>query len=1421
MANPNASICSSALSSPPSTPALNSSLENYLVENDWSGYSADVFRDVLNLQSPTRADDGSGGLIFPNPNPQGGSAPEEDLDEVEADREADQEEDENEDEDEEEEEDEEDEDEEYQLEDSSPIRPPPGSTAKQPLRREGFHSNVPLRLPPRADEPQLGGGYPRLEAEPLPPDQQPSTRLRRDIRASARANADAIALHTMRAATTHAPEPPSAPPIASTSAAPAADQPPPPRPTTPTPAPPPKVPSRQFIDSPSKLARSTSIEPSGESIAQGRAAPKPHSRSTSVKPQLFTKKELRARRAAKAAAEATTAMGTVEEDINLPPPPPHSNMWEAFPIPPPPNRRPPPQDWFAGPVPKHNTPPPNYGTKPTAPTAEVVPPSAEVVSPSAEAGAPSNSTKTGGPAGLFEDDGHVEYASHPRHPSAVTDDVGAMSDVDPATPADNATSEDERSEGRSLTDIAYEVEEVEEAEEASNAGEDIVMVPINENTGRHSKEHKDAIHAYVVEVKQLCEVYHRESNIPMDRLYKALVEAISPSRRSGNNGWNIYQGFATDPRNAMTEYKRFNTKFTSNDPEKLPQFTPAMLSDMYSLFKKANPNGRAKQALEAYEALTESEKTQTIISRQRLFDKFREGFKSMMEDLDEKKFNAIAFVVGRFVHDDLELGEVIATPALAESFSSFFKDPETGAGYSNSDLLGVAKICALVHQASNEFSKGTVIPAFAPAPNPARGATASTSAKPARASAATASTSAEPVHTFAATSATSATSATEHLGTSAPEISTPADDLPAVVVKEEEEKGGTGGKRAYQLDWRLSTGTNVKILPNKTEDLHWLQDRFNSMSQTLFKIEFFSRGTGNTFPWHTLPRLLARKGYRIVGWPDNIRLPATPVKGRIRGWEVGGSLKCRGSALRCWSLNGLGMVFAWNAILPLLTKPANMTTLLFSPMTTASHPPPTPTSWTISGKQAAARSSIVKNETGIYTRQHSTSSVQGLRPSTPVLRKHPAFPMKEDKLSDVEVDDEEEAPEAPSRSRAASKKQKSTSKPTAEVSKPTAKVATPTAKVATPTAEASGSSKRRPQPKPVTKPVAKSNPDAMDVDEGKGKAITTEQESDDDRPLITVDDHNGHGYLDPDDSEYVEAQPKVKKPKGKAKAKGGKGKGKEKEKQEEKEKEKDSKRPRSPTSSDFFAPDVEEVERPAKKAKADTRKGEGEVARGTSLGPSAARTATSAAPTATSANANPLETKDKKVTFDTSEHPLDPKDGLAKKMARQAARRPIPPIPAVGDDGRTTRSRTAAKSATVESTPEEPTVTPAYIRASPPPNTYYKGVMYSTNGEATPIGTVVEETGTRAHYLIPPRAAPSAPSGGSSSSAAAAAPFFLPSSLGLHRPSYQQQLQQPPRQQVAEAQQRMTAASAAGAFTMDLVNDYTAVKSQLDSVTFS
>ncbi|KAK7013301.1 hypothetical protein R3P38DRAFT_3207428 [Favolaschia claudopus] len=394
MANLNTSICSSALSSPPSTPALNSSLDNYLVENDWSGYSADVFRGVPNLQSPTRTDDGSGGLIYPNPNPQGGSAPEEDLDEVEADRDADQEEDDDDEEEEDDDDEDEDSEEEYQLEDSSPIRPPPGSTAKQPLRREGFHSNVALRLPPRADEPQLGGGYPRLEAEPLPPDQQPSTRLRKDIRASARANADAIALHTTRAATTHAPEPPSAPPIASTSAAPAADQPPPPRPTTPTPAPPPKVPSRQFIDSPSKLARSTSIEPSGESIAQGRAAPKPHSRSTSVKPQLFTKKELRARRAAKAAAEATTGMATVEEDTNLPPPPPHSSMWEPFPIPPPPNRRPPPQNW--GPEPKHNTPPP----KPTAPTAEVV-------SPSAEAGAPSNSTKTGGPAGLFEDDGHV------------------------------------------------------------------------------------------------------------------------------------------------------------------------------------------------------------------------------------------------------------------------------------------------------------------------------------------------------------------------------------------------------------------------------------------------------------------------------------------------------------------------------------------------------------------------------------------------------------------------------------------------------------------------------------------------------------------------------------------------------------------------------------------------------------------------------------------------------------------------------------------------------------------------------------------------------------------------------------------------------------------------------------------------------
>ncbi|KAK7013300.1 hypothetical protein R3P38DRAFT_3207427 [Favolaschia claudopus] len=1005
-----------------------------------------------------------------------------------------------------------------------------------------------------------------------------------------------------------------------------------------------------------------------------------------------------------------------------------------------------------------------------------------------------------------------------------------MSDVDPATPADNATSEDERSEGRSLADIAYEVEEV---EEASNAGEDIVMVPVNENTGRHSKEHKDAIHAYVVEVKQLCEVYHRESKIPMDRLYKALVDAISPSRRSGNNGWNIYQGFATDPRNAMAEYRRFNKKFTSNDPDDLPQFTPAMLSDMYSLFKEANPDGRAKQALEAYEALIESEKKETIISRQRLFDKFREGLKSMMEDLDEKKFNAIAFVVGRFVHDDLELGDVIATPALAESFSSFFKHPETGAAYSNSDLLGVAKICALVHQASNEFSKGTVLPAFAPAANPARGATTSTSAKPARASAATASTSAQPIRTFAATSATSAT---EHVGTSAPEMSTSADDLPAaaddlsaVVVKEEEEKGGTGGKRAYQLDWRSSVGTNVKILPNKSEDLHWLQDQFNSMSQSLFQIEFFSRGSSNTFPWHTMPRLLARKGYRVVGWPDNIQLPRDTSKQKNKGMGSWRKIEVSWVSLALLEFERTGYGLRMERHTAAVDEDGKHDDFVILTHDYRLPPPTDPNQldhfWrTGGGKKLHCQ----KGNGDIYEATYDLIRA-GSPAFDPILVKHPAFVMKDDK-SDAEDDDgEQAAPAVPStRSRAAPKKKKaapSTSKPTAEVSKPTAKVATPTA-------EASGSSKRRPQPKPVTKPVAKSNPDAMDVDEvaqtvpaetskGKGKAIATEEESDDDRPLITVDDHAGHGYLDPDDSEYVETQPKVRKPKGKAKTK-GKGKGKEKEKQEEKEKEsKDSKRPRSPTSSDFFAPDVEEVERPAKKAKADTRSTRvAEVQEGGGGGSSrkvaatsAARTTTSAAPTATSANANPLETKDKKVTFDTSEHPLDPKVGLALKMARQAARRPIPPIPAVGDDGRKTRSRTAAQSATEAPTPEEPTVTPAYIRPCPPPNTYYKGVMYSTDGEANPIGAVVAENGTPAHFLIPPRAGPSTTPSAPPPPAPTAPPTADNFNNLLARYASL-------TQQVEEIQRRLAAASAAGALSMDLVHEFTRVKLQADEVAF-
>ncbi|KAK7055732.1 hypothetical protein R3P38DRAFT_2760912 [Favolaschia claudopus] len=316
-----------SVGSPPGSPPA-SSLD-YMVEGDFSGYSLDVLRTVPGLGSPVQGP----GFVYPDPQTHGHALPEEDADELNADPEAaDDESDEEEGEYEEEDSEEDDDgagprpntdDESDELQDSSPVR------AKQPLPSQGFASAVPLRLPPpHAEELQTGGGYKHLQAEPLPPDQQPATRLRPTIRPTGRANATARSMHARRGA----PELPPALPVASTSAAP----PPPPSAFVP-----PNF-ARDFPPSPSKLARSTSIEPGVERIAQGRLAAKGGHRASSVVPPdaqpptftappktrvLLSKAEHRARRQAQADEEERAAL----------PPPPHSTLWEEHPLPPGPN----------------------------------------------------------------------------------------------------------------------------------------------------------------------------------------------------------------------------------------------------------------------------------------------------------------------------------------------------------------------------------------------------------------------------------------------------------------------------------------------------------------------------------------------------------------------------------------------------------------------------------------------------------------------------------------------------------------------------------------------------------------------------------------------------------------------------------------------------------------------------------------------------------------------------------------------------------------------------------------------------------------------------------------------------------------------------------------------------------------------------
>ncbi|KAK6992442.1 hypothetical protein R3P38DRAFT_3225845 [Favolaschia claudopus] len=1310
----------------------------------------------LQLQVGSQSPERDPGLVYPDPN--GHPLPAEDAEELARDPGANDDEEDEEDEEEEGEVGAEGTDEESDELESSPLRPPP--QIRQPLPSQSFASTVPLRLPPHPEDPQVGGGYKRREASPLPPDQQPATRFRQNITPSKRAGPTAKALHVTRRAQ---PSLPGITAIASTSAA---DPPAPPLATStpqhrpevnrwPPPQPPPRAPlaadglsrpppyalpgqvpasakeeALKLFDSPSKLARSTSIEP-----AKRRLAAKSPQRASSAVPtfpkQFYTKKQLQAKR--KQAQELAALQQELADTILPPPPPPSSNMWEDIPIPPPPDA--------------HSLPPPPEGTgdanahinsvsqnmdpfnmspsfDPSMPLPEA---SAEASAPPAEA-FPGSTNRHDDPASLFETDENVVYGHRSPSPRPLDDGTDAESHArSPSANFSRASSVvDSEARGPSLSAIDNDADSGDEADSGEDAEVetlDAVQSVGGDVGGRLSDEQGEVVKEYLTEVKQLIQVYQAKSGVTTDRLSRILVNDLSHTtdRRTGPNFWNIYQALATDPRFAVAEYQRYDKKFKGSFDD-LPQTMP--LNKMYTLFKAAKQD-RAGEALLQYSRLADLDRMETLATRGRQFKQFCETLKVKFQEMSDKKFNAIAFVIGSHVSEDGELGNVIATPALAEAFSNAFKHPVSGKGYSNSDLLGVAKTVSYNSEMVNVLSKGTVLPIATTSADPSGAASASQVNASAGPSNASAGPSARPTRASAATSAVASTSA--------------APSAPSQVVVKTEEKGRhVGGTRAKDLDWRSATGQKPVPLPNEPADTKWLHGRWNEMSEGIINERFFSKTIRGDFPWLSLFEMLQKAGLRLVGWPNNVRLPGEKKKGNkkgMAGWRMK-EVTWFNVALVEWSKTGYGL-----RLQRYTAQDANTDYFIICHDYTLV-PPTEPNQldhyWSTCNNQRVrcARLNGDLFEATIDLRRPGNPAITAAR-----------LTGKEDSS------DEEGVVEV------APPKKKKTRKAKAEAA-------------------------------PAKAAPAK-------ADKGKGKAVEVvedDSDTDDDRPLgrgaMEVDDHNGLGYIDPDDAEYVDSSEKKSTKSKRATA----------------PKATTSKRTRgphaSPTSSDFFLNDTETGERPPKKTKASVNPPARPAANvqqegGGGAGSSSANA--SAVPSAmasagTSANSRPRPAPRKVVTFNAPASPaspapsaaLSPQQNLANKLAQQAGRmsnwhavygndsktsaaaEDVPPQPqdvptaparrtrsataAAEKASTSTKKKTKAKASTkasakasaeasaevsAEGSGSPETVIPAYIRQSPPPHTHYKGVMYTTDGEAMPMGHIVAGDGPSANYLIP------------------------------------------------------------------------------------
>ncbi|KAK7062218.1 hypothetical protein R3P38DRAFT_2758496 [Favolaschia claudopus] len=1315
-----------------STPPPNSSFEEYPLEEDLSAYSHDFFRGLPGLQSPEHPDSNLvppisnlvppiSNLVFPNPDND--EVPEEDANEVDADPGA------NDSDDFEEESfgdmrprrqahvDDEEEEEEDELQ-SSPVRPP---ERKTPLPANVIHSPYPL--PPRAEEVQLGGGYKRREASPLPAHLQPTSRLRRDIKPSARSTAETAALHELRAE--------SSKPVGAPAVAPApAPAPAPARPNDPLPrldlarmhterlraTPPPQRSNtppqraRTPLDGARAAAllrpvpaplRAVSVPPSGpEPAPPTRPSSPPRPPSPTTRPPSPPPPR---------APRQRSCPPTPDRSL-LPPPPTHYNYWQ-----------------------KHDLPPPPEGYM-GANAFDELERSLEQPFPPSSAPQPSD------PAALFDDGVDVEMTA-PQHNEDAASTVGDNDETRSTSVVERADTplslsaidnedvemEDEEVETATATDGGMDVEgHGDEVSEGGGGGDgEVDGKSAIDPGGRPSKSSVGWRKAFIQDVQEMSKMYAQQSGIPAERFMKALGSHTA----GGFNPWNTYQTFATDPENIVNEYRRIAPPGWRPAIDKIPTLGRPERLAMFNKFKGLWGDEKAKLILQTYDEKMFCEKGETLINRQRAFEKQCQEFTETLETFGDKKQDAIIFFVGSVVSEDMELGRIIATPGLNTSFAEAFKDPTTGRPYSASHLLGVAKTCAYNSRMKDNLSGGTVLDPGPAPPTPAFvPATGSGASAGASAASATASVTPATASSHAPTASTSTTVPNASASTS------------TITVKTE----GTGGTRrkrkdglrAEHMNWQDTTFYNIiDTFPVEKEDHAWLRTRWSAMSVAELGYDVFRKEKPAEFSWLPLHRILKKNGVRLVGYPNNLMFPGETEKGRT---QATGSWRMTHMAYFNLALREYERNPAHGMRVEEHVPSATGDDFVIISHDYNSPPPPGPPEavelyWNNCGGK---RVRCVHQNGDFYTA--SIDLAHGGSPAVgAALFQKRATTSRKDAKEDEEGDEVVEVTQPTKRTKKA---------PTKAPTKAATKAPQPPTEAPTqPPAEASTSARpsrstSRPRPKALTAEMK-----AEMKQKAKGKVVEVvdvdveSQDTEDDTPL-TAKTPGKRKTVD-DDTEYVEPTPRASKSK-------------------------DTKRGRtppappapSPPSDYYFASDTDNAQPPVKRHKT---RADGPV----SAPPVVQQGGGRRAPPTAAAKA-----PEKHVSF--ADRPANDREKVA---ARRAAMANIPPPegwPAdeypIGDSRRpppkstrSTRSRTRVGKPPVDPDEPEPVI-PPYSYPSPPPNTRREGIMYSTDGTAVPIGTVFAQPQSGAHVLVDGLSpAPSAPIAPTPALPPAPAPSFL------------------------------------------------------------